>query len=245
MAERTAFMELLPISALQHLLYCERQCALIHLEQVWAENRFTAEGNVMHEKAHDGPDELKAGVRIVRGLDVKSEVLGLSGQCDVVEFHRSAGVPLSQGGPLSPLSGELILPVEYKRGKPKAHRADEVQLCAQALCLEEMMGAAIPEGRLFYGQTRRRMDVIFDAELRALTAETARRLHKLITNRVTPPAVYEERKCDACSLIELCMPQAMRFQKGAGAWFARQMEGLGEVGRLVPQPPSLPKQTAR
>ncbi len=238
-------MELLPISALQHLLYCERQCALIHLEQVWAENRFTAEGNVMHEKAHDGPDELKAGVRIVRGLAVKSEALGLSGQCDVVEFHRSAGVPLSQGGPLSPLSGELILPVEYKRGKPKAHRADEVQLCAQALCLEEMMGAAIPEGRLFYGQTRRRMDVIFDAELRALTAETARRLHKLITNRVTPPAVYEERKCDACSLIELCMPQAMRFQKGAGAWFARQMEGLGEVGRLVPQPPSLPKQTAR
>ncbi len=238
-------MELLPISALQHLLYCERQCALIHLEQVWAENRFTAEGNVMHEKAHDGPDELKAGVRIVRGLAVKSEALGLSGQCDVVEFHRSAGVPLSQGGPLSPLSGELILPVEYKRGKPKAHRADEVQLCAQALCLEEMMGAAVPEGRLFYGQTRRRMDVIFDAELRALTAETARRLHKLITNRVTPPAVYEERKCDACSLIELCMPQAMRFQKGAGAWFARQVEGLGEVGRLVPQPPSLPKQTAR
>lgn len=254
-------MELLPISALQHLLYCERQCALIHVEQVWAENRFTAEGNVMHEKAHDGPDELKAGVRIVRGLAVKSEVLGLSGQCDVVEFHRSAGVPPSQGGPLSPLSGELILPVEYKRGKPKAHRADEVQLCAQGLCLEEMFGscvrqdvespagsqdvesrcacpgveppdhllaqaATIREGRLFYGQTRRRMDVIFDEELRALTVEAARRLHELIDSRETPPAVYEERKCDACSLIELCMPQAMRFQKGAGAWFQRQMADL-------------------
>ena len=171
----------------------------------------------MHEKAHDGPDELKAGVRIVRGLDVKSEALGLSGQCDVVEFAADGSV----------------LPVEYKRGKPKAHQADEVQLCAQALCLEEMLGATIPEGRLFYGQTRRRMDVIFDAELRALTLETAQRLHELIASRETPPAVYEERKCDACSLIELCMPQAMRFQKGAGAWFQRQMEGLAAEGRAA------------
>jgi CRISPR-associated exonuclease Cas4 len=210
-------VDLLPISALQHLLYCERQCALIHVEQVWAENRFTAEGNVMHEKAHDGPDELKAGVRIVRGLAVKSEVLGLSGQCDVVEFAADGSV----------------LPVEYKRGKPKAHQADEVQLCAQALSLEEMLGAAIHEGRIFYGQTRRRMDVIFDAELRELTVETARRLHELIESRGTPPAVYEERKCDACSLIELCMPQAMRFQKGAGAWFQRQMEGLAAEGRAA------------
>lgn len=212
-------MDLLPISALQHLLYCKRQCALIHVEQVWAENRFTAEGNVMHEKAHDGPDETKAGVRIVRGLDVKSEVLGLSGQCDVVEFAADGSV----------------LPVEYKRGKPKAHRADEVQLCAQALCLEEMLGAVIPEGRLFYGQTRRRADVTFDAELRALTKEAAQRLQELIVMRETPPAVYEERKCDACSLIELCMPQAMRFQKGAGAWYERQMAALGESSPVAPQ----------
>jgi len=233
-------MDLLPISALQHLLYCERQCALIHVEQVWAENRFTAEGNVMHEKAHDGPDELKAGVRIVRGLAVKSEALGLSGQCDVVEFRSSGILPdsgvtgiLPDSSPAAPLEG-AILPIEYKRGKPKAHRADEVQLCAQALCLEEMFDVpsianrryAIPEGRLFYGQTRRRLDVVFNEELRALTAETARRLHELIESRETPPAVYEARKCDACSLIELCMPQAMRFQKGAGAWFARQMAEL-------------------
>lgn len=234
-------MDLLPISALQHLLYCERQCALIHVEQVWAENQFTAEGNVMHEKAHEGPDERRDGVRIVRGLPVKSEALGLSGQCDVVEFHCDGSV----------------LPIEYKRGKPKAHRADEVQLCAQALCLEEMLCSRvrqdvdiqsnrvrqdvepppdhllaqaatcrIPEGRLFYGQTRRRTDVVFDAELRALTADTARRLHEMIESRVTPQAVYEERKCDACSLKELCMPRAMRFQKGAGAWFQRQMEEL-------------------
>lgn len=232
--------ELLPISALQHLLYCERQCALIHLEQLWAENQFTVEGNVMHEKAHDGPDEMKAGVRIVRGLTVKSEALGLSGQCDVVEFHPDG----------------TILPVEYKRGKPKGHRADEVQLCAQAMCLAEMFDVApvfnrsaeadapvtsqgavmqaalgsrnhmIPAGRIYYGQTRRRMDVAFDMELCALTVATARHLHELIASRRTPAAVYEERKCESCSLKELCMPQVMRFQKGVSAWFTRQMEGL-------------------
>lgn len=230
--------DLLPISALQHLLYCERQCALIHLEQVWAENQFTVEGNVMHEKAHDGPDETRVGVRVVRGLAVKSEALGISGQCDVVEFHEHGAKSLEHG------EGHLVLPIEYKRGKPKAHRADEVQLCAQAMCLEEMLGIraipgpcgedsgqeclgyVIPEGRIFYGQTRRRTDVVFDAELRALTADTARRLREMIASRRTPPAVYEERKCEACSLKELCMPKAMRFQKGAGAWFHRQMAEL-------------------
>jgi CRISPR-associated exonuclease Cas4 len=119
-----------------------------------------------------------------------------------------------------------VLPVEYKRGKPKAHRADEVQLCAQALCLEETLGVSVPDGRLFYGQTRRRTNVVFDDELRALTNETTRRLHELIASRVTPAAVYEVRKCDACSLKEICMPLAMRFQKGAGAWFQRQMADL-------------------
>lgn len=203
-------MDLLPISALQHLLYCERQCALIHLEQAWAENQFTVEGNVMHEKAHTGPDETQAGVRVVRGLPVKSEVLGLSGQCDVVEFHPAGAV----------------LPIEYKRGKPKAHRADEVQLCAQALCLEETLGKILPEGRLYYGQTRRRMDVIFDNALRGLTTDAAKRLHELIESHDTPLAVYEERKCEACSLKELCMPRAMRYQKGANAWFNRQMAEL-------------------
>lgn len=222
-------MDLLPISALQHLLYCERQCALIHVEQVWAENRFTAEGNVMHEKAHGGISNFKSGIselrtRVVRGLEVKSEVLGLSGQCDVVEF-RAAGAA-SEISNFKSQMHDSVMPVEYKRGKPKAHRADEVQLCAQALCLEEMMGVAVPEGRLFYGQTRRRTDVVFDAALRALTKETAQRLQELIASRETPAAVYEVRKCDACSLIELCMPQAMRFQKGAGAWFRSQISNL-------------------
>ena len=176
----------------------------------------------MHEKAHEGPDETKAGVRIVRGLPVKSESLRLSGQCDVVEFHEEK---LKEEGGSGELNAEVlkVLPVEYKRGKPKAHRADEVQLCAQAMCLEEMLGVQVPEGRLFYGQTRRRLDVFFDRELRRLTTETARRLQALIASQVTPPAVYEERKCEGCSLKELCMPQAMRFQKGVGAWFQRQL----------------------
>jgi len=167
----------------------------------------------MHEKAHDGQDETKAGVRIVRGLHVKSETLGLSGQCDVVEFHPDG----------------TVLPIEYKRGKPKTHRADEVQLCAQALCLEETLGQAIPEGRLFYGQTRRRLDVPMDDSLRSLTAAAALRLQTLILNRVTPPAVYHEEKCETCSLKEQCLPKSMRFQKGASAWFRRQMNDLLEV----------------
>lgn len=200
-------MDLLPISALQHLLYCERQCALIHVEQVWAENQFTAEGMVMHEKAHEGPDETRMVGRITRGLPVRSETLGLSGQCDVVEFHADGSV----------------LPVEYKRGKPKAHRADEVQLCAQALCLEEALGVSIVEGRLFYGQTRRRTDVLFDLPLRGLTRETARRLHELIASRATPLAVYEPRKCDNCSLKEICLPQSTRLRRGVQTWFDRQL----------------------
>lgn len=196
--------QLLPLSALQHWLFCPRQCGLIHLEQVWAENKFTAEGQVLHHKAHEGPDESKAGVRITRTLPVRSFRLGISGQCDIVEFHKSG----------------QVVPVEYKRGKPKSHRADEVQLCAQALCLEEMLGVEIANGSLFYGETRRRSAVEFDAALRQLVTETAAALHAMIASRQTPGAEYESRRCDACSLIELCQPKALRFKRGAQAWFS-------------------------
>ena len=141
--------DLLPLSALQHFLYCPRQCALIHLEQAWAENRFTAEGQRLHQNAHEGPDESRPGIRITRGLPVVSRKLGLSGQCDIVEFHADGSV----------------IPVEYKRGKPKAHRADEVQVAAQAMALQEMLGVEIPFGLLFYGKTRRRKDVPIDTAL--------------------------------------------------------------------------------
>ena len=200
--------QLLPLSALQHWLYCPRQCGLIHLEQVWAENQFTAEGQVLHHKAHEGPDESKAGVRITRSMPVRSFSLGISGQCDIVEFHRNGDV----------------VPVEYKRGKPKSHRADEVQLCAQAMCLEEMLGVTVASGFLFYGENRRRTPVEFDAALRLLVTDTATALHAMIDSRVTPSAEYAPRRCDACSLIDLCQPKALRFKRGAQAWFAAALK---------------------
>lgn len=195
---------LLPISALQHWLFCPRQCALIHLEQVWAENKFTAEGHVLHQKAHEGADESKAGVRITRSMSVRSLVLGISGQCDIVEFRADG----------------QVVPVEYKRGKPKSHRADEVQLCAQALCLEEMLGVTIPSGFLFYGENRRRSLIELDAALRQLVADAVTALHAMIHSRATPPAEYLSKRCDACSLIDICQPKALRFKRGAGAWFS-------------------------
>ena len=211
--------QLLPLSALQHWLYCPRQCGLIHLEQAWAENKFTAEGRVLHHKAHEGADESKAGVRITRSMPVRSFSLGISGQCDIVEFHRNGDV----------------VPVEYKRGKPKSHRADEVQLCAQAVCLEEMLGATVPGGFLFYGENRRRTPVEFDAALRQLVADTAAALHAMIDSRVTPLTDYDPRRCDACSLIDLCQPKALRFKRGAAAWFSARLSETANAANPTPE----------
>jgi CRISPR-associated exonuclease Cas4 len=218
--------QLIPISALQHWLYCPRQCALIHLEQAWAENKFTAEGRVMHENAHEGADETRAGVRITRGMPVVSQSLGITGQCDVVEFTAC-------GGDLK--STLRALPVEYKRGKPKAHRADEVQLCAQALCLEEMLGIVIEYGCLYYGEKRRRTEVVFDGELRELVHNTIGEIRQCFASGITPIAEYEARRCDACSLIDLCQPHAMRFKKGAAAWFSSSLKS--EISNLKSQEP--------
>lgn len=212
--------QLIPISALQHWLYCPRQCALIHVEQAWSENRFTAEGRVMHERAHDGPDESRPGIRITRGMPVRSLTLGLTGQCDVVEFKQgSAGVP-----PASSQHFEHITPVEYKRGKPKSHRADEVQLCAQAICLEEMLQTEIPSGCLYYGKNRRRKEIHFDSELRQLVADTTAAIRACFTSGTTPTAEYQSRRCDACSLIDHCQPKSLRLKRGAAAWFTAQLE---------------------
>jgi CRISPR-associated exonuclease Cas4 len=186
--------ELLPISALQHLLYCERQCALIHIERVWEENLFTAEGRILHDKVDSGENSVRAGRRIARSLPLRSLALGLSGIADVVEF-----------GP----GRTEVFPVEYKRGRSKAADWDRVQLCAQAMCLEEMLDVVITEGALFYGKTRRRERGDFDDELRAETRKAAERLHRLIEARRTPPAVYSA-KCDACSLFHACMPKLPR-----------------------------------
>lgn len=209
---------LLPISALQHLLFCERQCALIHIERVWVENRLTAEGRIMHRKAHEGPDEARGGVRIARGLPLRCARLGLVGVADVVEFH-----PPNDAGKRRPF------PVEYKRGKPKSHDADRVQLCAQALCLEEMFEVSIPEGALFYGQTRHRRDVPFDDPLRQLTEQTAARLHALIAAGLTPHALREP-KCDNCSLLPVCLPDALAAKRAAGRYFE------GALARSLAEP---------
>lgn len=186
----------IPISALQHAVYCLRQAALIHIERVWAENRFTAEGRVLHDVAHEAGSRKSRGVRRVTALPLACRRLNITGVADVVEFHAGS-------------DGETAFPIEYKRGKPKLHRADEVQLCAQALCLEEMTSRPVPEGALFYDQTRRRVGVPFDAELRKLTEDTAIAFGALVAEGRTPPPVWKAGRCRACSLIELCRPQAV------------------------------------
>lgn len=184
----------IPLSALQHAVFCLRQAALIHLERLWEENRFTAEGRVLHEKAHAPSSHARRAVRRVTALPLACRRLNLAGVADLVEFHA---------GP----EGETPYPVEFKRGKAKLHRADEVQLCAQALCLEEMTGRPVPEGALFYGETKRRVVVPFDAGLRRLTEDTAATLAALFASGRTPPAQCKAERCRPCSLVELCRPR--------------------------------------
>jgi CRISPR-associated exonuclease Cas4 len=206
--------ELLPISALQHLLFCERQCALIHLEHVWQENRLTVEGHHLHERVHEQDAESRPGIRIVRGLRLRSLRLGLAGIADVVEFLNLLESQISD------LRFQKPFPVEYKRGKPKPDDSDKVQLCAQALCLEEMLNCTIPDGALFYGTTRRRFDVSFDAALRTRTEQAAQRAHALIATGITPPAVYGP-KCDQCSLKEVCLPRETSGGRSVASYMER------------------------
>ncbi len=209
--------DLLPLSALQHLAFCERQWGLIHLEQQWAENRLTAEGRQLHERAHEGADEIRDGIRICRGLRLRSLRLGLIGAADVVEFRRQPG------GAVVPF------PVEYKHGRPKPGRWDEVQLCGQALCLEEMLGCEVLGGALFYGQPRRRMEVRFAPDLRAETERLANRLHELQKAGVTPPPVNDPR-CTNCSLRDVCLPQMRDRKRGALAYVSRNIAQILKEG---------------
>jgi CRISPR-associated exonuclease Cas4 len=218
--------DLRPISALQHLLFCERQCALIHVEQLWAENRYTAEGRVLHEAVDSGFGESRGDLRIARALPLRSLRLGLVGRADAVELRRVGdGEAPGTGAELPGVPGRWRpFPVEYKRGRPKRDRCDEVQLCAQALCLEEMLDVDVPEGALYYGKKRRRQPVTFDRALRTLTEETAERLHRLLDSGRTPPAVHDAR-CDRCSLLEICLPAAP--EASARAYLDRLL-GAGE-----------------
>lgn len=196
----------LQLSGLQHFVFCRRQWALIHIEKQWAENLRTVEGSLFHTRAHDEKQrELRGDTLILRGLTVFSPSLGLSGQCDVVEFHADPnGVPL-----LGEKGLWLPYPVEYKRGAPKAHQADELQLCAQAMCLEEMLCCSIPEGSLFYGETRRRTRVALSEPLRQQVRACVDEMHQLYARGYTP-RTKPTKACNACSLKELCLPGMLR-----------------------------------
>ncbi len=194
--------DLLLISGLQHLMFCERQWALIHLEQEWAENVLTVEGKQLHEHVHEQGVGVRAGVRMVRGLRLRSLTLGLYGVADLVEFH-----PCEAGAPLPGLSGRwLPYPVEYKRGRKRSDRADEVQLCAQALCLEEMLNISVMKGAVYYGQPRRRSEIDLCGELRREVGALCCRAREIYEiGRIPPPD--RGRHCSSCSLENVCMPE--------------------------------------
>lgn len=189
--------DLIHLSALQHYVFCPRQCALIYIEQVWNDNRLTAEGKILHDKVHEAGSESRGKVRIEHAVPLRSLRLGLVGIADVVEFHQQFD------GTWKPF------PVEYKRGKPKPDDCDKIQLCAQAICLEEMLKTEVSEGALFYGKTRHRFDVTFNPWLREKTEKTANFVHELVASGMTPNADYA-RKCDNCSMISYCLPKISR-----------------------------------
>lgn len=199
--------DMLPLSGLQHLAFCPRQWALIHLEQMWSENRLTAEGRLLHERADLPGQTRRRDLRTVRGMLLESQRLGLAGKADVVEFRPEP------------------YPVEYKRGKRKPNDCDVVQLCAQALCLEEMLGQRVERGAIFYGEPRRRMDVEFDASLRNRTEALAREMHRLYTARHTPHA-QPGKHCKNCSLVDSCLPDATESQNVSSRWQAAQLRLL-------------------
>ncbi len=203
--------DLIMLSALQHYVFCPRQCALIHIEQAWSENMFTAEGRIMHEKVDTAKYESRKNVRIEYGVPMRSLRLGLIGKADVVEFHR-----VDDGS-------WLPFPVEYKRGKSKADNCDRVQLCAQAICLEEMLDVELREGALFYGQTRRREDVVFEEGLRMETEGIAGKVHELIMAGITPKPEYS-KKCECCSLREICMPKTCGKTRSVRNYLLTAME---------------------
>lgn len=203
------------LSALQHWAFCKRQCALIHLEQFWSENRLTAQGRLMHERAHCEQSSYENGIVVTRGLRIASRRLGMAGVADVVEF-----LPEADGIQLPKFEGRWRpYPVEYKLGKKKSHKADEIQLCAQAICLEEMLQCEIPSGSLFYGKTRRRSEVEFSATLREFVERSSVEVHAMLRGTTIPPP-EPSQKCRSCSMQSRCMP---KLTPRADAWFHRTL----------------------
>lgn len=193
-------MLVIPLSALQHYAFCPRQCALIHNEQAWAENFLTAQGKALHERVDSGEPETRKGLRFERSVHVSAERLGLSGILDMVEHDMRSG---------------SLKPVEYKRGKPKPVLMDEIQLCAQAICLEEMTGQTINDGALWYMQTRHRLPVVFSGSLREQTLAIIAQVRALLESGTTPPPEYGKH-CKACSLVEMCQPKLLEKDRSVG-----------------------------
>lgn len=219
---------LVMISALQHYLFCPRQCALIHVEGAWSENYLTAAGRRLHDRVDRKGGETRREVHLATSLRLVSKRLGLTGVADKVEF-RHQDAPNDETGQV--VAARLPgcngfwrpFPVEYKHGSPKWHRADEVQLCAQALCLEEMLKVSIAAGALFYGETRRRVDVIFDSELRELTEDVAEKVRALLMAGLTPPPVLT-KGCRACSLVDVCRPEDVCGRDSVKQWLSSRID---------------------
>jgi CRISPR-associated exonuclease Cas4 len=225
--------DLIPLSAVADLVFCERRAALHFVEGTWEENQFTSEGHILHDKTHEVDCEMRKGLRTVRGLRIRSLKLGLSGVADVVEFrHLDSQVPAAgsdsnvRRGTAIPGLGGLWkpFPVEYKRGKLKHEKSYEIQLCAQALCLEEMLSVHIDEGAIFYGKSMRRHSVFITDSLRKETESSARRMHELIASTKTPAPVYAKR-CESCSLIGECMPKKMEKKLSVKHYLQRMTTG--------------------
>jgi CRISPR-associated exonuclease Cas4 len=197
--------DFIQLSALQHYVFCPRQCALIHVEDVWHENVFTVRGDILHEKVDTDTYETRGTLKTVRGLRIHSTRLGIVGRADVVEFRKSTN---ADGSP-------EVMPVEFKAGQPKENVSDKVQLCAQALCLEEMMNTQVKRGAFFYGKIRRRVQIEIDDELKKQTEEIIAAVHEIVSQKRVPAARYE-KKCRNCSLLEICMPKAMNEKKLKG-----------------------------
>ena len=199
--------DFLQLSGLQHFKFCRRQWALIHVEKQWAENYRTMDGAIMHENAHDGSfTESRGDLVITRDMRVFSRTLGVSGACDVLEFRRSeTGIPLKgREGLWQPY------PVEYKRGKPKEGTEDTLQLCGQAMCLEEMFCCDIPEGAIFYFETRRREYFDITPELRERVKSVFGEMHRYYASGYTPKAKPNNKNCGKCSLADMCLPKLLK-----------------------------------
>lgn len=217
--------ELLMISGIQHFSYCKRQWALIHVENQWERNVYTVRGDIVHEKVDDPFIlETRGDLIVSRSVPIISWELGFYGIADLIEFNKSETGVVIQGK-----EGYFnILPVEYKVGKPKERLYDEIQLCLQALCLEEMYGTKIEEGGMYYAKIRRRMKVHFDSRLRKYTRDIVAEMHKLISENVTPKENYG-LKCDHCSLYNICLPKVISKRKSVSSYIRECIEDIEVV----------------